>query len=203
MDTIFLFDLDATITCVEILPLLAKAKGKYEQMSSMTTHAMQRGVHFAPNFIERVKMLSDLSVEDAIAIVNDVPMFPEFVDFIKEHVDSSYIVTGNLDVWIAPIIQKLGMENRSFNSIAEVSGGYVTGIEKLVSKDEAVHSLRTTNARVVAIGDGTNDIPMLHAADIAIAFGGAHPIPEAVNKAVHHCFDDAAALCEFLKSLAR
>ena len=63
-DYIFLFDLDSTLTRCEILPTVAAAIGRQEEMQRMTEEAMRGDRPFRESFTERVGLLSSLPVEE-------------------------------------------------------------------------------------------------------------------------------------------
>ena len=81
--------------------------------------------------------------------------------------DNNIILTGNLNVWIAPIIEKLGMKGRCLCSRAKICDDHLVGIASVLDKGAASKKLPHP---FVAIGDGSNDVGMIRAADIGIAF---------------------------------
>lgn len=66
-----------------------------------------------------------------------------------------YLATGNLDVWIAPLVRELGLEGHCFSSVARVERGYVTGIDSLLDKAAVLNTLPRP---IAAVGDGINDL---------------------------------------------
>lgn len=168
---LFAFDLDATITKREFLPMLAQSIGLAKEIETLTESAMRGDASFERNFRTRVELLKEIPVSKACAIAAQIPLHEKIVAFIQEHPHRCMIVTGNLDVWITPMIDKLGMQGRCFCSRASVCQDYLTSITTVLDKAAVCDLLPRP---FVAIGDGKNDVDMLKAAEIGIAFGGVH-----------------------------
>lgn len=62
-DYIFLFDMDSTITKVEVLPTIANEIGRLQEMRELTEATMRGELPFKTSFLERVKILGDISVK--------------------------------------------------------------------------------------------------------------------------------------------
>lgn len=196
----FLFDLDATITKLEILPEIARRIDCVEQMQELTERTMSGEIPFDRSFTERVNILKKIPVSTVQEIILQVPLHQKLVQFIQEHREDCYVVTGNLDVWICRLMEKLGLEGHYFCSIAEVdeSGENLLGIRKVIDKSVAI---RQIPAPFVAVGDGNNDAEMIGAAEIGIGFGGVRPIAPAVLQNATHAAYTEEKLCQFLRQL--
>ncbi|RZT01133.1 HAD-IB family phosphatase [Cuneatibacter caecimuris] len=196
----FLFDLDATITKLEILPEIARRIDCVEQMQELTERTMSGEIPFDRSFTERVNILKKIPVSTVQQIILQVPLHQELVRFIQEHREDCYVVTGNLDVWICRLMEKLGLEGHYFCSIAEVdeSGENLLGIRKVIDKSVAIRQIPTP---FVAVGDGNNDAEMIGAAEIGIGFGGVRPIAPAVLQNATHAVYTEEKLCQFLRQL--
>ena len=68
-------------------------------------------------------------------------------------------------------------------------------------KAELVRRLAASGSRIVAVGDGANDIEMCRAADIGIAFGGAREVPEGLREVCGRIFNDDRECAEYLRTL--
>lgn len=196
----FLFDLDATITKLEILPEIARRIDCVEQMQELTERTMSGEIPFDRSFTERVNILKKIPVSTVQQIILQVPLHQELVRFIQEHREDCYVVTGNLDVWICRLMEKLGLEGHYFCSIAEVDefGENLLGIRKVIDKSVAIRQIPTP---FVAVGDGNNDAEMIGAAEIGIGFGGVRPIAPAVLQNATHAVYTEEKLCQFLRQL--
>ena len=76
---VFLFDLDSTLTCKEILPELARSLGKGEEMKELTEKTMRGELPFKTSFLERVKLLSNIPIDEvlgySVEIINKMGYF--------------------------------------------------------------------------------------------------------------------------------
>ena len=180
LDTIFLFDLDSTITSKEILPYIASIKGIQKELEKMTEETMKGHLPFRESFLARVDLLKDIPLEEAADVIASVPLNEKLVAFIREHKDICYIITGNLDVWIGKLVERIGLEpDHCFCSNAEVTDGQVTGVEKILDKVAVTTNFERYR---VAIGDGNNDIGMIRTAEVGIAFGGVRELSERMKE---------------------
>lgn len=196
---IFLFDLDSTITRQEILPTIAKEAGVYEQMRNMTESSMNGEIPFKQSFLQRVELLKQIPVSKVQDIVSHIKLNERLVEFIKDNKSRSYIVTGNLDVWIDGLMAKLGMEKNVFSSKALVENDSLQEVFNIVDKDAVIRQMVLP---FVAVGDGNNDAEMIEAAEIGIGFGGVRPIAPSVLACATHVVYQEDKLVDFLRKLA-
>ena len=117
-DYIFLFDLDSTITRKEILPTISEKIGKQKEMRELTEATMNGILPFKESFLNRVKILSEISVAEINKFVSEIPLNEYIADFIKTNHERCYVVTGNLDIWISGLMEKLNMTGHYFCSRA-------------------------------------------------------------------------------------
>lgn len=195
---IFLFDLDSTITRQEILPTIAKKAGVYEQMCALTESSMRGEVPFKQSFLQRVELLKGIPVSEVQDIVANIELNEKLVEFIHTYQNRSYIVTGNLDVWIEGLMAKLGMEKNVFCSKAVQSGNYVQDVFNIVDKDAVIRQMILP---FVAVGDGNNDAEMIEAAEIGIGYGGVRPVAPSVLECATHVVYQEDKLVDFLNKL--
>ena len=198
MKPLFVFDLDSTITKCELLPLIAQSAGLGDEMAALTEEAMLGNVPFEQDFRNRVRLLQNIPISRARSIVFRAPLHEGIAEFIRENPQRCIILTGNLDVWIMPIIEKLGMKGRCLCSRAQCCEDHILGIASVLDKSAACKMLKHP---FVAVGDGSNDVGMLRAAEIGIAFGGARKPPDALMAAADMAVWNENELTGILKKL--
>lgn len=197
-DYIFLFDLDSTISQKEILPTISVKVGKQDEMRSLTEATMRGEIPFKSSFLNRVKLLSDISVEEVRNTVADIPLNPNIADFIRDNRDRCYVLTGNLDVWISGLMSKLGLTEHVYCSKANVVDDRIQQVISVVDKELMAKQFVQP---LVVIGDGDNDSGMAKYADISIGFGGVRNIAPSLLRSIDYAFYDDKRCADFLKTL--
>lgn len=198
--TAFCFDLDGTITKAELLPCIASELGIADEMAVLTKATMDGLIEFEPSFRLRCLLLGQIAPEIIRRVVADVPLDENVLRFITERNPDCFILTGNLDVWILPIIDRCGC--RAFSSVGEYNNGKLE-VKNILNKAHALRNIREElrYERLVAVGDGANDAAMLDQADIGIAFGGVHPPASAAIHTSRYVVNEGRALCNLLRVL--
>jgi phosphoserine phosphatase len=200
MTTAYCFDLDGTLTRQELLPLIATSVGLGDEISVLTQATINGVLPFDKSFKLRVRLLRDANIKwihDALS--EQVEFEPSILDFINNHPGQCFVVTGNLDVWVKPILDRLGIQ--SFTSIAKLQEGRLEGVEYILHKGDAVSGLRDRFDKIVAVGEGMNDVSMFEAADWRIAYGGTHTPNKLLVKLSDFVINDGSSLCRLLNML--
>ena len=195
---IFAFDLDGTITTREILPVLAQELGLEREMALLTRLTLDGTLDFATSFRLRFAVLRSIPVKRVQEIVAEIPLNPHIVEFIQKRKDDCVILSGNLDRWVAPLVDKLGC--RAYLSTSCLKDGLLC-LESILDKGEAVRELMRSGRKVTAIGESANDLPMFKLADVRVAFAGVHkPLPEILRLA-DYVSKGGEDLCDWLEKL--
>ena len=195
---IFLFDLDSTISKVEILPTIAKNIGLENEMRDLTEATMRGEIPFKTSFLNRVNLLSSINVSTVNKIVSNIPLDKDIANFIRNNHERCYVVTGNINVWISGLMKKLKMENNHFCSKVKVKEDKISDIISVVDKELIVQQIIP---KFIAIGDGSNDVGMAKYADIAIGYGGVREIAPSLLNNLDFAFYDGKKCVEFLEKL--
>lgn len=195
---LFAFDLDATITTRELLPCLAECLGIAGEMTAMTRRAVNGDIPFADSFRERFAMLRSIPLEMAHACVASVPLDPHIEAFIKKRPEDCAVLTGNLDLWVLPLRQKLPC--RWFCSQGELRGRELR-LVSILDKGQATRQLKREGRPVIAIGESANDVPMFRQASCGIAFAGVHTPAREILSLARYAVDDGRSLCVLLETL--
>ena len=179
--------MDSTITRKEVLPEVSKRIGKLDEMRRLTEATMRGEIPFRTSFLNRVKILSDISVSEVNQVVSEIPLNPYIADFIE-----------NLDVWISGLMKKLKMENHCYCSKADVKNDRISKVVSVADKELMV---RQFVQPMVVVGDGDNDSGMARMADIAVGFGGVRPIAQSLLRNSDFAFYDDKRCADFLWQL--
>ncbi|HNX05041.1 MAG TPA: HAD family phosphatase [Opitutales bacterium] len=199
-NTAYCFDLDGTVTRREVLPIIAAELGLAEEIGFLTEMTIRGQIPFEMSFRLRCRLLAEIEVDTVARIVEQVPLEEPIARFIRQHPDNSYIITGNLDVWISRLASSLGCG--IFSSKAEIRpNGRLGALTHILRKSQPIHELSTRYDRVVCIGEGFNDMPMFEEADIGIAYGGVHPPARELISNSTYIISEGEALCRLLNTL--
>ncbi len=179
-------DVDSTLIQDEVVELLAAHAGRSDEVSALTEAAMHGHVDFATSLRQRVAALAGLHVDAVADVVGEVRLTPgakTLVDVLHHLGYTLALVSGGFVEVVGPLAASLGIDHVRANAL-EVSSNLLTGrtLGKVVGRAEKAEALRQFAAdeglplsRTVAIGDGANDLDMLAAAGLGIAFN-AKPV---------------------------
>ena len=199
MDNVYLFDLDSTVTREEILPSISKLAGLENEISKITEQAMMGEIPFEDNFRQRIKILSNISVKEASTVVEGIKLNEQIVKFIQQNKQKCFIVTSNLDAWINKLIAKIGMTDNLFCTKANIADDKITGVDTILKKEQIIGKF--PNNKIIAIGDGNNDIKMLEQADVGIAFGGVRKISPKLLEVCDFAVYTEERICNLLNQI--
>ena len=176
-----LLDMDSTLIQQEVIDLLAKHAGKLDQVSQITENAMAGDLDFSQALSARVSLLAGLDqsvielVRKEITLTNGAK---ELIETLHKQGHKVGVVSGGfLDV-IEPILKNLKIDFYRANKL-EIMNGKLTGktegaiidrVAKFSSLQEFAKIEGVELSQTVAIGDGANDLDMIEAAGLGIAF---------------------------------
>ncbi|HLS62323.1 MAG TPA: phosphoserine phosphatase SerB [Ruania sp.] len=174
-------DVDSTFVTAEQIDLLADRAGSGAQVAAITERAMRGELDFAASLTERVATLDGLEVgvlDQVRAQMELSPGAAELVAALHQRDWPVALVSGGFHEIVDPIAAAQGITRVRANRL-EVVDGRLTGrlSGPIVDRAAKEHWLRWFAAeeqipmvRTVAIGDGANDLDMLGAAGLGVAF---------------------------------
>lgn len=174
-------DVDSTFITAEVIELLAERAGSAERVAQVTERAMRGEIDFATSLHERVATLAGLPVSVFDEVRAEVELSPGARELVTELQARGWplgLVSGGFAEVVEPLAAALGIEHVRANRL-EVADGRLTGrvtgeIVDRAGKERALREiarlLDIPLERTVAIGDGANDLDMLRAAGLGIAF---------------------------------
>ncbi|MDO9418784.1 phosphoserine phosphatase SerB [Pararhizobium sp.] len=185
-------DMDSTMIGQECIDELAAEVGLKDRVSAITARAMNGEIAFEPALIERVALLKGLPltvVGEVIAKrITFTPGGPELIATMMAKGYHTALVSGGFTVFTNPIAKALGFHENRANILLE-EDGHLTGevASPILGKQAKVDALEQICARLgigtdeaLAVGDGANDLGMLHRAGSGVAL---HAKPSVASEA--------------------
>ncbi|HFI0065141.1 TPA: phosphoserine phosphatase SerB [Streptococcus suis] len=178
---LLVMDVDSTLIMEEGIDLLGEEAGLGQRVADITERAMRGELDFEEALRERVGLLAGLSETVLDRILGRIHFTPGAEELVAELHKRGYkvaVVSGGFHQTVNVLAERLNLDYVKANTLEIVNGvltGRVTG--DIVTKDVKETMLRTWAAEngldmqdTIAVGDGANDLPMIHAAGIGIAF---------------------------------
>ncbi|HEV7907961.1 MAG TPA: phosphoserine phosphatase SerB [Pseudonocardiaceae bacterium] len=196
------FDVDSTLIQGEVIEMLAAHVGVEPQVKEITEAAMRGELDFTESLRRRVALLEGLpdSVLDEVAEnLTLTPGARTTVRTLKRLGFRCGVVSGGFTRVINKLVDQLGLDFCAANEL-EIVDGRLTGrvLGEVVDRPGKAAALRrfagqagVSLAQCVAVGDGANDIDMLSAAGLGVAFNAKPALREVADAALSHPFLDA------------
>ena len=194
---LLLADMDATIVAGESLDELADAVGLKPEIEAITTRAMAGELDFADALRTRVALLEGLPVEaleETKARLTLNPGARRLVQTMRRHGAYTALISGGFSPFTAHVREVCGFDEDRANRLI-VADGRLTGAvgEPILGRDAkraALQELLTSRgleaSQACTVGDGANDIDMLCAAGLGVAYRGKPAVREAAPHRVDH-----------------
>ena len=174
-------DVDGTLILEEVIDFLGREAGREEEISQITSRAMQGELDFESSLRKRVSLLEGLPISVFDTVFNSIHLSQnaqEFISILQKNGILVGLVSGGFTQIVERLAKSLGIAHFSANQV-EVKNGLLTGklVGQIISpqvKKETLEQwreeLKLSKDRTVAIGDGANDLLMLKSAWLGIAF---------------------------------
>ncbi|NQE60485.1 Phosphoserine phosphatase [Caulobacter sp. RHG1] len=191
-------DMDSTIINVECLDELADFAGVKDKVSEITERAMRGELAFEGALRERVGMLKGLGVEALQSCYDQrVQLNPGaeiLVRTMAQHGARCALVSGGFTFFTSRVAQAAGFHLNRANTLIEADGALtgqvgdpILGKEaKLAALNEETSALGLTPADALAVGDGANDLAMIEAAGLGVAYRAKPIVAAQAHAKVDH-----------------
>ena len=189
-------DVDSTFIQQEAIELLAAKAGVLEQVAAITASAMRGELDFEQSLRARVALLKGLpesvigEVQKEISLTDGAQ---NLVETLHGKGHSVSLVSGGFIDIIEPMIKAMSIKYYKANKLEIVegvlTGGLIGPVVDRAAKAEALREFAAASAvsieNTVAIGDGANDLDMMAAAGLSIAFNAKPIVVEAADLAIN------------------
>jgi phosphoserine phosphatase len=190
-------DMDSTIVTAETLDELAGEAGLKDVIAEITARTMRGELDFAQALVERVAMLADLpesALAKTAAALTLSPGAATLVHTMKASGAFTALVSGGFKYFTSKVAARAGFALDLANDLAMADGRLTGELQgPILDKDGKLNALQTlsaerglTPADAVTVGDGANDLPMLLAAGLGVAYHGKPLLREQVRAQVNH-----------------
>jgi phosphoserine phosphatase len=198
---LIVFDVDSTLIQQEVIEMLAARAGAEEAVAAITEAAMRGELDFAESLHQRVETLAGLpaavldEVAEEVTLTRGARTTLRTLRRLGYHVG---VVSGGFRQVIEPLAHELMLDFVAANEL-EIIDGRLTGrvIGQIVDRAgkakalrDFAHQVGVPMAQTVAVGDGANDIDMLSAAGLGIAFNAKPALREVADASLSHPYLD-------------
>lgn len=192
---LILMDVDSTLIQQEVIELLGKRAGVEGEIKAITDAAMRGELDFEASLRARVALLKGLPASVLDDVRDEVLLTPgarTLVTTLHKLGHSVGVVSGGFLTVIEPILSELGIKHYRANTL-EISDGVLTGnlTGPIIDRAAKAAALREFAAlegvalsETIAIGDGANDLDMIAAAGLGIAFNAKPAVRAAADSSL-------------------
>ncbi|MFH8142612.1 MAG: phosphoserine phosphatase SerB [Muribaculaceae bacterium] len=189
------FDMDSTLIQTECIDQLAEKAGVGDKVRDITEMAMRGEIDFRESFTERVALLKGLDVSVMEEIAESLPItegVDRMMQVLKRAGFKTAILSGGFTFFGEYLKRRFGFDYVYANDL-EVEDGKLTGryVGDIVDGKRKAELLRliaqvenVNIAQTIAVGDGANDLPMLSAAGLGIAFHAKPKVKESAKQSI-------------------
>ena len=199
---LIVMDVDSTLIQGEVIEMLAEHAGYGNEVAEVTEAAMRGDLDFEVSLRERAKMLKGIDVAAFDAVYDAIELAPGARTLVRILRRLGYrfaLVSGGFSQITERLAEDLGIHFSRANEL-EVVDGKLTGniVGDVVDRAGKARALREfaaelglTEAATIAIGDGANDLDMLNAAGLGIAYNAKPMVRDAADTSVNVPYLDA------------
>ena len=204
-------DMDMTSVQIEGIDEIARRLNVFDKVSEITSKAMHGGLDFAQSLTLRVSMLKDGSasvIEDVKKIMRETDGLDVLMQTVSKASWVKGICSGGFEQLICVLEKKYNLDMVCANSL-EIKDGKLTGkVDKRIVdaevKKEGVRKLQQEHnikdSQIIVLGDGANDLKMIEAASLGIAYHAKPLVQQTAPFCINHSDLSAVALLLELNS---
>jgi phosphoserine phosphatase len=195
-------DVDSTLIQQEVIELLAAKAGVADQVITITDQAMRGELDFEQSLRARVALLKGLPVSAITEVQAQILLTPGARTLVSTLLKLGHTVSvvsgGFIDV-IAPLLKELGIKYFKANTLGiknglltgEVTGAVIDRAAKAAALREFAALESISMEQTIAIGDGANDLDMIAAAGLGIAFNAKPAVRAAADSSISEPYLDS------------
>ncbi|MFA5531117.1 MAG: phosphoserine phosphatase SerB [Thiohalomonadaceae bacterium] len=196
-------DMDSTLITIECIDEIADFAGRKAEVAAVTEAAMRGEIDFPTSLRRRVAALEGLDEAVLLRVYEERlhlnPGAEAMLAGLRAHGVSVGLVSGGFTFFTERLRQRLGLDAALANTL-EVKDGRLTGcvLGDIVDADgkarflkELCERMGITSAQVIALGDGANDLKMLHAAGLGVAYHAKPKVQTQARAVLNHSGLDA------------
>jgi phosphoserine phosphatase len=196
---LFLADMDSTMIGQECIDELADYAGLKAHVSAITERAMRGEIAFAPALRERVALLKGLPekvIDEVIAErIRLTPGARALVATLRSHGVHTCLVSGGFTLFTGRVASMCGFHENRANTLLMTNDGKLAGAvaEPILGREAKRDTLLELRERLglapdstMAIGDGANDLDMIHEAGLGVAYRAKPVVAEAARARIDH-----------------
>jgi len=199
---LIVMDVDSTLIDGEVIEMLAARAGYEQEVAAVTESAMRGELDFEQSLRARVRLLTGLDAGVLDEVYDEIRVNPGARTLVRTLRRLGYrfgIVSGGFTHITDRLAADLGIHFARANEL-EIVDGKLTGevVGRVVDRAGKAEALREFAREVgvpveatIAIGDGANDLDMLEAAGLGIAYNARAVVREAADTAVNVPYLDA------------
>jgi phosphoserine phosphatase len=197
------FDMDSTLISIECIDEIAQAAGRKAEVAAITEAAMRGEIaDYKQSLRQRLALLKGVPAEALETVWEERlrlnPGVETFVQACRAAGLKTLLVSGGFTFFSARVQRRLGLDFARAN-VLEIEGGCLTGhlvpqpwgeivdgAEKRRVLLEVADLMGVPASRTLAVGDGANDLPMMEAAGLSIAFHAKPAVREKAMISITH-----------------